>query len=258
MGFVHLHVHTEYSLLDGACRIDGIMERVKELGQTAVAITDHGVMYGAVAFFKEAEKQETLNAADRNFLGQLVLLVMRGMPTGNLSMEWLASEMCISRGQLNRRVKAVADAEGLRVYYGAEIQFFENDNDYLVYGFDEEFVVNNDLTRYNNPEEFRPVVEANNLIIYQAHPFRIGMTVTDPELLDGVEVYNGHGDHYSRNKIANKWADLHSLRKLSGSDFHGNLTLEPGGVYFDEYYTDSKQVAKALRDGKYSLKIFEE
>ena len=46
MSFVHLHVHTEYSLLDGACRIDGIMDRVKELGQTAIAITDHGVMYG--------------------------------------------------------------------------------------------------------------------------------------------------------------------------------------------------------------------
>ena len=45
MGFVHLHVHTEYSLLDGACRIGGMMDRVKELGQTAVAITDHGVMY---------------------------------------------------------------------------------------------------------------------------------------------------------------------------------------------------------------------
>ena len=44
MGFVHLHVHTEYSLLDGACRIDGLMERVKELGQEAVAITDHGVV----------------------------------------------------------------------------------------------------------------------------------------------------------------------------------------------------------------------
>ena len=41
MGFVHLHVHTEFSLLDGACRIGGLMERVKELGQEAVAITDH-------------------------------------------------------------------------------------------------------------------------------------------------------------------------------------------------------------------------
>ena len=46
MSFVHLHVHTEYSLLDGACRIDRMMERVKELGQDTIAITDHGVMYG--------------------------------------------------------------------------------------------------------------------------------------------------------------------------------------------------------------------
>jgi len=52
MSFVHLHVHTEYSLLDGACRIDKIAKRAKELGQTALAITDHGVMYGAVAFYK--------------------------------------------------------------------------------------------------------------------------------------------------------------------------------------------------------------
>ena len=55
MSFVHLHVHTEYSLLDGACRIDGLMDRVKELGQSAVAITDHGVMYGCIDFYKAAK-----------------------------------------------------------------------------------------------------------------------------------------------------------------------------------------------------------
>ena len=55
MSFVHLHLHTEYSLLDGACRIDGLMDRVKELGQTAVAITDHGVMYGCIDFYKAAK-----------------------------------------------------------------------------------------------------------------------------------------------------------------------------------------------------------
>ena len=55
MSFVHLHVHTEYSLLDGACRISGLMDRVKELGQTAVAITDHGVMYGCIDFYKAAK-----------------------------------------------------------------------------------------------------------------------------------------------------------------------------------------------------------
>ena len=52
MSFVHLHVHTEFSLLDGACRIDQIAKRAKAMGQTALAVTDHGVMYGAVAFYK--------------------------------------------------------------------------------------------------------------------------------------------------------------------------------------------------------------
>ena len=52
MGFVHLHVHTEYSLLDGACRIEQLARAAKELGQEAIAVTDHGVMYGAVAFYK--------------------------------------------------------------------------------------------------------------------------------------------------------------------------------------------------------------
>ena len=55
MSFVHLHVHTEYSLLDGACRINGMMDRVKEIGQTAIAITDHGVMYGCIDFYKAAK-----------------------------------------------------------------------------------------------------------------------------------------------------------------------------------------------------------
>ncbi len=56
MAFTHLHVHTEYSLLDGACRIDKLLSRAKELGQTAMAITDHGVMYGAVKFYEQAKK----------------------------------------------------------------------------------------------------------------------------------------------------------------------------------------------------------
>ncbi|MEA4893952.1 MAG: DNA polymerase III subunit alpha, partial [Oscillospiraceae bacterium] len=56
MSFVHLHVHSEFSLLDGACRIESMAERAKNLGQTALAITDHGVMYGAVAFYKAAKK----------------------------------------------------------------------------------------------------------------------------------------------------------------------------------------------------------
>jgi len=52
--FSHLHVHTEYSLLDGMCRIPHLVQRAKELGMTSLAITDHGVMYGAIKFYLEA------------------------------------------------------------------------------------------------------------------------------------------------------------------------------------------------------------
>ena len=57
LDFVHLHVHTEYSLLDGANRIKDLVAKVKDLGMSACAITDHGVMYGAIEFYKECKKQ---------------------------------------------------------------------------------------------------------------------------------------------------------------------------------------------------------
>lgn len=57
MAFTHLHVHTEYSLLDGAARISDIVARAKELGMESLAITDHGEMFGAVEFYKECKKQ---------------------------------------------------------------------------------------------------------------------------------------------------------------------------------------------------------
>lgn len=71
--FVHLHVHTEYSLLDGACRIKNLVKRVAEMGQKAVAITDHGVMYGCVDFYKEAKK-----AGIKPIIGCEVYVASRG------------------------------------------------------------------------------------------------------------------------------------------------------------------------------------
>lgn len=57
MEFAHLHLHTEYSLLDGCCRISSLLDAVKKRGQKSVAITDHGVMYGAVEFYKQARSR---------------------------------------------------------------------------------------------------------------------------------------------------------------------------------------------------------
>ena len=55
--FVHLHCHTEYSLLDGANKVDKMFERIKALNQPAVAMTDHGNMFGAIEFYREAKSR---------------------------------------------------------------------------------------------------------------------------------------------------------------------------------------------------------
>ena len=55
--FAHLHVHSEYSLLDGACRIEKLVDRVAELGQTSCALTDHGVMYGVIDFYRACKAE---------------------------------------------------------------------------------------------------------------------------------------------------------------------------------------------------------
>ena len=57
MGFTHLHLHTEYSLLDGSCKINELMARAKELGMEHIAITDHGNMYGVIDFYRAALKE---------------------------------------------------------------------------------------------------------------------------------------------------------------------------------------------------------
>ena len=74
MSFVHLHVHTGFSLLDGACRIPALAARVKELGQSAVAVTDHGVMYGAVDFYRACKAEGV-----KPIIGCEVYVAPRGM-----------------------------------------------------------------------------------------------------------------------------------------------------------------------------------
>mgnify|MGYP000747910360 FL=1 len=62
MAFTHLHVHTEYSLLDGSNKIKEYVARVKELGMDSAAITDHGVMYGVIDFTGQRKQPESIRS----------------------------------------------------------------------------------------------------------------------------------------------------------------------------------------------------
>jgi len=140
------------------------------------------------------------------------------------------------------------------VLLGMELRFYDCVNDYLVYGVTEEFLRSNgDLMALKNAKELRPLIDANGLLLYQAHPFRNGMKVTDPRYLDGIEVFNGHMDHDSRNDIACIWADKFNLRRTSGSDFHYVDQTPNGGILTEFEIKDNETLVKTLKGGQFTL-----
>lgn len=141
------------------------------------------------------------------------------------------------------------------VLLGMELGFTEIEGDFLVYGFEEDFLYRYQMDLFPNLEAFRPVADEYGLLIFQAHPFRFDTAIQDPSLLDGMEVYNGAPGHHSNNDIAALWADKFGLRPSSGSDFHGKITNAPtGGILFKRPVNDEKQLVQELRSRDYHLK----
>jgi hypothetical protein len=123
---------------------------------------------------------------------------------------------------------------GMDIQLGMELRFDENSNDYLVYGFDEEFLRSNEKLYRLDLKGFRKLIAGSGIAIVQAHPFRPSMIPAAPGLIDGVEVYNGNPRHDSRNHLAFDYARANDLKLLSGSDFHRIGDEARGGIVVRE------------------------
>lgn len=152
------------------------------------------------------------------------------------------------------RALTEAAAGRFNVLLGMELRFYDSFNDYLVYGVTEDFLRSNgDLMALKSVKALRPILDANGLLLYQAHPFRNGMQVTNPVFLDGIEVYNGHLDHDSRNDIAVMWADKFGLKRTSGSDFHYPTQEPNAGILTDFEIKDNETLVSTLKNGNFTL-----
>ncbi len=145
--------------------------------------------------------------------------------------------------------KAKESAGKLQVLLGMEICFYENENDYLVYGLTEEFLYQNHDLLHLGINAFSKLARENGLLLYQAHPFRNKMTVVSPDLLDGIEVHNANPNHDSRNDIALQWANKFSLKMVSGSDFHEYGAHARGGIVLPKIVTTQKELLESLKEG---------
>lgn len=158
---------------------------------------------------------------------------------------------------LNGYHEALDAANGkIKILLGMELRFDapNNMNDYLVYGVTEKFLYNTPDLLNMELRDFSKLAHKNRMIIFQAHPFRIGMTISNPKYLNGIEAYNGNPRHNSSNRLAEIWADSHNLLRTSGSDFHEYEDLARGGIFFKKDICTNEELVHELLHGEYELK----
>ncbi|MDW7658816.1 MAG: PHP-associated domain-containing protein [Bacillota bacterium] len=212
------HFHTQEV---SGCATVAAAEAVRwyhQLGYTGLVVTDHYYR----GFFEKQETQSWANMIDTFLSGY-------------------------------EKARRTGSALGIVVLPGMEIRFDENNNDYLVFGIDRDFLLEQPRLYEMSLRTFGPLAHRNGLRIYQAHPLRNTMTVMHPHLLDGMEVYNGNPRHDARNDIAALWADRHNLAAIAGSDFHKPGDEGSAGIDLLAPVCDNDELLKVLTDRQYTL-----
>lgn len=145
---------------------------------------------------------------------------------------------------------------GIKVILAAEIRFTENENDYLIYGVTRKMMDEiYDLLPYG-VDNFRRVYSMPDSVFLQAHPFRDGMELADPSILDGIEVFNLHPNHNSRVGIASVYAKEQGYSIITaGSDFHHKNRKHEGvsAILTKTLPEKSFDIADILKSGDYLL-----
>ena len=149
--------------------------------------------------------------------------------------------------------RALGEREHFTILTACEFRLDESINDYLVYGMPEEAIRDWDSLFAMKNGEFLPFAREQGWLVYQAHPFRIGMRIVDPALLFGIEVRNMNPRHDSRNDIAEAWARRHRLHAISGSDCHRPDGVGLGGITTEGPVRSMEELTALLREDRYSL-----
>ncbi len=152
--------------------------------------------------------------------------------------------------------KNCGEKHNIKVYLGMEVRFPENCNDYLVYGIDENDI--KEIFSYIHTDyiTFYNAFKNDKNVILQAHPFRSGMELQNPDFVDGIETFNMHPNHNSSIALANKYANEHKgFIKVCGSDFHHEGHQGLGATRVKQLPEDSFGLAEILKSGDYLFDV---
>lgn len=155
------------------------------------------------------------------------------------------------RGYRNAREEG--EKLGLHVFLGAEMRLDSLEEDFLLYGADEDFFyAQPELYRLPLPQ-FSALCREHGYFLAQAHPFRPGNLPRDGQYLEGAELYNGHPGHFNDVPAAAAWLWENGLLPLSGSDSHDPRTQARGGVCVPGGVETIQELIGALRQNRYAL-----
>lgn len=158
-----------------------------------------------------------------------------------------------------KKAKEHGDEIGIKVYLGLEIRFArESENDYLIYGVDDEITALCYDYLEKDLECFRKNVSLPKSVFIQAHPFRKGIKLMDPDLLDGVETFNMHPGHNGQIAVACRYAKENGFKiRTAGGDYHHKNRGHEGvsALRTKVLPADSFELAELLKAGDYIFEI---
>lgn len=186
-----LHCHTGCVSRCGRVESEKIVQLYKEKGYSGIVVTDH---YSPMTFSPNPLPQKQID------------FYLSGY----------------------RRMKEAA-GDDFKVLLGIELRHYFTANDYLIYGVDEDFLYNSGNLMKLWEKQVYEICKSRGYLVYQAHPFRVGIRRCNPDFIDGVEVFNGKTDKQMNDK-ALEWARENNKLMVSGSDFHTEKNLARGGI----------------------------
>lgn len=150
-----------------------------------------------------------------------------------------------------RRMKNAAP-DGFTVLLGMELRHYFTANDYLIYGIDESFLYSAGNLMALGEKKIYRIAHERGYLVYQAHPFRVGIKRCNPDYIDGVEVFNGKTSR-SMNESARDWARENGKLTVSGSDFHTYDNLARGGIITETEIHNNDELLSVLRSQSFKL-----
>jgi len=123
---------------------------------------------------------------------------------------------------------------GLKVFLGLELQPKDSPYEFLIYGPDEKFLY--DAGPFYNLQmaDIYRLMHQNDYLVFQAHPYRYGLSPEDPSLFDGIEIVNAQPRHLSRNRLAMEFAFKHDVMIIAGGDVHMEEDIGKSGIMLPE------------------------